>query len=87
MNEENKEIINFLKDNVGRNLSNPKAEFFRNTSIEILKKFETRSYGELELFCEFLLHSGKGATIKLLGVEGFAERITDDNFYKKALEN
>ena len=87
MTTETKEIISYLSNNNGRNLSNAKAEFFRDIAFEILQKFETRTYSEVEQFCEFLLESAKSAQIKILGVESTAERIKDKEFYRKALNN
>jgi hypothetical protein len=87
MTTEIKEIINYLSNNNGRDLSNPKAEFFRNVAFDILHKFETRTYSEVEQFCEFLLESAKSAQIKILGVESTAERIKDEDFYRNALNN
>ncbi|MBC5864677.1 hypothetical protein [Flavobacterium turcicum] len=87
MTVETKEIINYLRINNGRNLSNSKAEFFRNVAFDLLQKFETRTYSEVEQFCEFLLESAKSAQIKILGVESTAERIKDEDFYRNALNN
>lgn len=87
MKTETKEIINYLSNNNGRNLSNSKAEFFRNVAFDILQKFETRTYSEVEQFCEFLLESAKSAQIKILGVESTSERIEDEDFYRNALNN
>jgi hypothetical protein len=66
-----------------RNRTN-KEQYFKQEATEILRKFESRTYKELEEFCEYLQECGKVATIQLRGAESF---VNEDIFYKKLIDN
>jgi len=61
-----------------------KEEYFKQEATEVLKKFESRTYKELEEFCEYLKECGKVATIQLRGIESF---VNEDSFYKNLIDN
>jgi hypothetical protein len=48
-----------------------KEQYFKQEAILILRKFESRTYKELEEFCEYLKESGKSATLQLRGAESY----------------
>lgn len=61
-----------------------KDKFFKQEAIRILRTFESRTYKELENFCEYLKECGKGATIQLRGAESY---VSEEPFYKSLIEN
>jgi len=79
-----KEILKELKKYRGRGTVNPKAEFFHNTAITVMKLFESRPYSDLEDFAEFLKHYGKTAEITFHGVEYKVK--SDNEFYSERLQ-
>ena len=60
-----------------------KEQYFKQEAISILRKFESRTYKELEEFCEYLKESGKSATLQLRGAES---SVSEDSFYKNLID-
>lgn len=61
-----------------------KEKFFKQEAIVILNKFESRTYKELEEFCEYLKECGKVATIQLRGAESY---VSEEPFYMSLIKN
>ena len=61
-----------------------KDKFFKQEAIDILNKFESRTYKELEEFCEYLKECGKVATIELRGAESY---VSEEPFYANLIKN
>lgn len=80
-----KKIIKELRKHSGMSAVNPKAEFFHNTAIMVMKLFESRPYSDLETFAEFLKYYGKTAEITFQGVENKMK--SDEDFYREKLQS
>lgn len=61
-----------------------KNKFFKQEATDILNKFESRTYKELEEFCEYLKDCGKSATIQLRGAESY---VSEEIFYRNLISN
>jgi len=78
------DIIKELEKYKGRGTVSSKAEFYHNTALEILKRFETRSFKDIEVFADFLKYYGKTvAEVRFYGVESNMK--PDEEFYKELL--
>ena len=61
-----------------------KDKFFKQEAIDILNKFESRTYKELEEFCEYSKECGKVSTIQLRGAEMY---VSEEPFYTSLIKN
>lgn len=63
--------------------STEKEKLFFKLASEVLNKFDSRTYKEVEEFCKYLKEVAKIATIQMRGIESY---VSEDKFYKERLE-